>query len=681
MTCQAYGCSTRPSNGKSLHSFPDPVKKKELCQTWIYNLNLQEASFTSTKNKVVCEDHFETSCFEGNMMGRLLGFTSKLRRLKSDAVPTVFAFDQNCRVYSNQQTRKRVLNEIHVPNNNGIMDNQQKSVLIESKEDCNIPLKKKKHILKAEEGNVRGLLKPIMVDVGVQTLSPQQLQTDLSTSSTDHSYFQTALLTQPLDTAFISSPQKDPNASDESKPSPPPSPEKPDSDYSYIPSDESHESNQSTSSDSSQQISTEPKCLAFESSMRSLFTRVVCSECGVAVSADESMITYNGTSMKVKFLCMEGHQTFWESQPLVNSKPAGNLMVATAIVLSGETFTRISHFADILSLKFIGPTQFYSIQKHITIPAIDQFYHMQRDVILQQLQGKQLILGGDGRCDSPGFSAKYCTYTFMDTQRGYPDFNLVQVSKQHHNKMELIGFQRSLASIEAANLNVGVIVTDRHVQIRRAMKTDHSDKAHQFDVWHMSKSIKKKILAIKPKKLLAEIKPWIPSICNHIWWCSRQADGNPDKMEETWKSLLFHISNRHSFPGKIITKCGHPPLTEDALRKKKWLNKDSQSYAALEKVLTDKLIIRDISHLDLFCHIGALETYHSMMLKYCPKRLEFEYASMVARTQLAVVDNNLNIGRRQKTNANGELSFSTRCPKSTGRWTARKVYEKKDYGF
>ncbi|XP_063414396.1 uncharacterized protein LOC134696495 [Mytilus trossulus] len=146
-----------------------------------------------------------------------------------------------------------------------------------------------------------------MVDDGVQTLSPQQLQTDLSTSSTDHNYFQTTLLTQPLDTAFISSPQKDPNASDESKPSPPPSPEKPDSDYSYIPSDKSHESNQSTSSDSSQQISTEPKCLAFESSIRSLFTRVVCSECGVAVSADESMITYNGTSLKVKFLCMEGH--------------------------------------------------------------------------------------------------------------------------------------------------------------------------------------------------------------------------------------------------------------------------------------------------------------------------------------------------------------------------------------
>ena len=54
---------------------------------------------------------------------------------------------------------------------------------------------------------------------------------------------------------------------------------------------------------------------------------------------------------------------------------------------------------------------------------------------------------------------------------------------------------------------------------------------------------------------------------------------------------------------------------------------------------------------------------------------------MVARTQLAVIDNNINIGRQQKTDSNGKLSFATRCPKSTGRWTARKLYEKKDFKF
>jgi hypothetical protein len=45
------------------------------------------------------------------------------------------------------------------------------------------------------------------------------------------------------------------------------------------------------------------------------------------------------------------------------------------------------------------------------------------------------------------------------------------------------------------------------VAVSKEMGTDHSEKTHQFDVWHMSKSIKKKILAIKPKKLLNDIKP------------------------------------------------------------------------------------------------------------------------------------------------------------------------------
>ncbi|XP_063436361.1 uncharacterized protein LOC134717799 [Mytilus trossulus] len=255
----------------------------------------------------------------------------------------------------------------------------------------------------------------------------------------------------------------------------------------------------------------------------------------------------------------------------------------------------------ILFLKFIGQTQYYSIQKDIAIPAIDHYYSLQREVVLQQLQGKQLVLGGDGRCDSPGYSAKYCTYTFMDTLTGViPDFSLVQVNETTSStEMELIGFQRSLSNIEDANLAVDVLVTDRHVQIRKAMITDHSDKNHQFDVWHLSKSEKKKILVIKPKKLPTEVKPWIPSICNHVWWCSRDPK---DKLEETWTSLLYHISNRHTFPGKLVTKCGHPPLSADAITKKKWLLKDSPAYEASEKVITNKLILRDIRHLDRFCH-------------------------------------------------------------------------------
>jgi hypothetical protein len=51
----------------------------------------------------------------------------------------------------------------------------------------------------------------------------------------------------------------------------------------------------------------------------------------------------------------------------------------------------------------------------------------------------------------------------MDTATGaIPDFSLVQVSETTSSPvMELLGFQRSLANIEAADLSVDVVVTDR----------------------------------------------------------------------------------------------------------------------------------------------------------------------------------------------------------------------------
>ena len=67
MACQAYGCLTRQGYGKSLFCFSDPVKKKEFYLTWLTNLSIED-SFTSDKHTLVCEYHFETSCFEGNLM-------------------------------------------------------------------------------------------------------------------------------------------------------------------------------------------------------------------------------------------------------------------------------------------------------------------------------------------------------------------------------------------------------------------------------------------------------------------------------------------------------------------------------------------------------------------------------------------------------------------------------------
>lgn len=48
-----------------------------------------------------------------------------------------------------------------------------------------------------------------------------------------------------------------------------------------------------------------------------------------------------------------------------------------------------------------------------------------------------------------------------------------------------------MESIEKDGLVVKVLTTDRHVQIQSYTKRCCWDIKHQFDVWHMSKSIKK----------------------------------------------------------------------------------------------------------------------------------------------------------------------------------------------
>jgi hypothetical protein len=71
------------------------------------------------------------------------------------------------------------------------------------------------------------------------------------------------------------------------------------------------------------------------------------------------------------------------------------------------------------------------------------------------------------------------------------------------------------------------------------------------------------------------------------------------------------------------------------------------------------------------------------MLTYCPKRLEFDFPCMMARTQLAALDHNANVGRAQATVGKsfkgtadvGEKRFRTEYKKRTGSWVARVEYQ------
>ncbi|KAK7158610.1 hypothetical protein R3I94_005062 [Phoxinus phoxinus] len=76
----------------------------------------------------------------------------------------------------------------------------------------------------------------------------------------------------------------------------------------------------------------------------------------------------------------------------------------------------------------------------------------------------------------------------------------------------------------------------------------------------------------------------------------------------------------------------------------------------------------------LFKHTRKLEVFHSVLLK-CSKSLHFHYASMVVRTQLAILDHNENVCRHQATTNSGVLRYNVVFPKHTKEWIAKAIFD------
>ncbi|XP_014678322.1 PREDICTED: uncharacterized protein LOC106818115 [Priapulus caudatus] len=211
----------------------------------------------------------------------------------------------------------------------------------------------------------------------------------------------------------------------------------------------------------------------------------------------------------------------------------------------------------------------------------------------------RLMLGGDGRCDSPGHSAKYCTYSLMDLNTKFLiDFSLVQVTQAGNSmRMEKLGLQNCIKSVESGGLEIDILATDRHVQIASMMKKEpeYQHINHQFDVWHLAKSISKKLLRTAKRKECEGLLPWIKSIKNHLWWSSATCNGDSKLLKDKWTSILCHVSNVHCWIPKLtsLCKCAHEPLNEKDVHEIMWLTVGSPPYEALKNVVLNKRLLND----------------------------------------------------------------------------------------
>ena len=448
----------------------------------------------------------------------------------------------------------------------------------------------------------------------------------------------------------------------------------------HFPSDESSDSDSNSDKQDTTPGPTEQRVfLVFESSLLSLF--VNCPTCGQRASTNTLLY---GTLVVVKMSCPDDHEYTWYSQPLVGKAGAGNLLLSAAIVFSGATYTTFANIASSLNLVIFSEQLFYKIQQTRIFPLVTSYYHKTQIVIAELLrENGPLILSGNGRCDSSGYSAKYCTYSLMDNVTGFTvDYSLVQVTETGTSvAMEKEGLQRCLANtIDGLNLDIATLATDRQSHITAFMRTNYPNIKHQFDVWHLAKSVTKKLGKVGQQKGHTALLPWIRSISNHLWWSAKTCNGDPDLLVAKWTSIVHHIVNVHEWDSDKFSHCAHEPI-DNTCDRKKWLIPNDPAHRALKQIVTKPKLVIDIAKLSDFCHTGQLEVFHSLLTKYCPKRQHFSYMGMNVRMQLAILDHNYNIERQQATTLQGQARFKQVFPKSQKRWVAKAIKEDKKFDY
>ena len=145
----------------------------------------------------------------------------------------------------------------------------------------------------------------------------------------------------------------------------------------------------------------------------------MCKFCELCHQTTSTTTKITGSLLLVKQYCPSClHTHEWASQPVVNDFAVGNILISAAILCSGALPQKILRFLEFLNCPVMSNNRFFVHEKKLLFPAISSIWKSQQSDLLQLLEalGEDVLLGGDAQCDSPGFCAKYASYTVMDLE-------------------------------------------------------------------------------------------------------------------------------------------------------------------------------------------------------------------------------------------------------------------------
>ncbi|XP_035699117.1 uncharacterized protein LOC118431836 [Branchiostoma floridae] len=587
--CVVCRNTNKNTKGISFHRFPR--WEEDRLQKWLvavrsklrlpWTLEKIKDSIATNNNARVCSDHFSPSCCTDNQKAKYVPYKVPAKVISNDAVPTQFGLKSSrssSECQREKRTRIQLLEDLLQPNSEQLKipalptSPKQSTFHCESQEPMNEAAVEAGHCGSTSGTNLSGEdpssrltsmfhtyskppcdQPPRFVNASTQTdLDGDTIASLLSTSRPKTC--DTVTCTSHLP----STPKVIPRGSVSSLPSSTPILKHSDLDQSFLsspsvvdmkdtsfhPSDFTSDSENEEEIDCGEDeggddgeddfISGDDDSQYYVVHKDKIRERFKTCHCGEPLLITEQFTT--GSMLTVKYECTSFHRGTWESQPKVGRMAEGNLLTSAAILFAGGSYQKFSDICNTLKLKLFSETYFMNVQRTFLLPAINDFYISQQEFTLDAFRNAgtespedqiQVTLLGDGRCDTPGHNAKYCSYSLMEeTSQLILDFQLVQVSETtSSNAMERLGFERSLDFLEEEGIKIDCIVTDRHRGVGAVLKK-RRDINHQFDLFHFAKSITKKLTQEASRRAKKDLGPWIKFIVNHLWHISDTCQGD-----------------------------------------------------------------------------------------------------------------------------------------------------------
>lgn len=140
--------------------------------------------------------------------------------------------------------------------------------------------------------------------------------------------------------------------------------------------------------------------------------------------------------------------------------------------------------------------------------------------------------------------------------------------------MELEGAKKCFTYLKPIT-KMSEFISDRHRGIAKWMRNSHPTIKHFFDIWHIVKSVVKKMLKVSKEQGCQVIAEWTRGVRSHIYWCATSTKTGFQKLIlAKWTSFYRHVEDKHTdHPNDLYKQCNHGNLED-----REWIKNGKKPY-------------------------------------------------------------------------------------------------------